>query len=82
MNKSWSEAVVEACRADEERSELFAEACKINAEDNGPTPSDASALLEWLRGDEPVDAEEGGDTAQDYADFLLTEYDLYGPEGE
>lgn len=38
--------------------------------------------LEALRGDEPYDAWENDDAAQEYVNFLVEEWAIYGPEGE
>ena len=35
-----------------------------------------------MRGDEPAEAEGSGDTPEDYADFLIEEWELFGPAGE
>ncbi len=38
--------------------------------------------LAELRGDEPQDAYHEGDTPREYAEFLIAEWKLFGPEGE
>ena len=39
-------------------------------------------VLEMLRGDEPRDAYTSGDTPEAYVSFLISEWKLFGPEGE
>jgi hypothetical protein len=41
----------------------------------------AASLLR-IRGDEPEDSFDDEDSPFAYADFLIAEYSLYGPEGE
>lgn len=51
--------------------------------DQIPDPKvDAWKALEWMRQDETGEAYDSGDSPADYADFLTTEWDLYGPQGE
>lgn len=55
----------------------------VQRETGEPVPATSSgAVLDWLRQDEPRDAFESGDSPVDYATHLLTEWDMYGPEGE
>lgn len=79
--ESWSTQVVASLRKDE-GADLFQESIELVQQEQGPAPELAWELLPWLRGDEPREAFEGGDSPKDYADFLLAEWDLYGPEGE
>jgi len=79
----WAEAVLERIRSTEEGAQHLKDAVQITeSESEQAAPKDAWELLAWLRGDEPADAYEAGDPAHDYADFLTTEWDMYGPEGE
>lgn len=82
--ESWAMQVITCINADSERCSLYDDALAHAARETGePVPATSSAsVLEWLRQDEPQDAFEAGDKAEDYAGFLLTEWDLYGPEGE
>ena len=80
---AWCIHVVEAIEAEDE--EMFKAAIKSCEEESDvplPEPRTSQAVLEWMRGDEPQDAFDGGDSAQDYADFLLEEWELFGPQGE
>ncbi len=83
--ETWCATVVDCMRADE-RADLFREAVAYaEEEDNrillpGITGRE---LLEFLRSDEPKDAFDNGYEQPDkYANFLLTEWDLFGPRGE
>ena len=83
LTKTWADAVVTALLADE-RAQLFKDAIETGMHIAGikAIALDADELLEWLRNDEPEIAFDEGDTPAAYADFLLTEWDLYGIEGE
>lgn len=80
--KNWAEQVVNRLRAGE-KSKLFQEAIDcVQEEYDSPGPTAPRELLEWMRGDEPEEAFENGDSFEEYADFLVAEWDLYGPRGE
>lgn len=82
--EQWAVQVITCINADTERCDLYDEALAYTYKETGeavPTASSA-AVLDWLRQDEAQDAFDSGDSPEDYAGFLLTEWDLYGPEGE
>lgn len=67
----------------EKNNALFQEAIKSVQENyDSPAPSVPCKQLEWMRGDEPFEAQENGDTPEQYASFLLNEWEVFGPEGE
>lgn len=80
--KTWSERVVKHLRGGE-NEKLFQEAIdSVQEEYSSPGPTVPYELLAWMRGDEPEEAFENGDSPEEYADFLVAEWDLYGPRGE
>lgn len=80
--KDWSKQVVDRLRSGE-NAKLFQEAIDcVQEEYDSLGPTEPYALLEWMRGDEPEEACENGDSPEEYADFLVAEWDLYGPQGE
>jgi len=85
--QDWAAAVLAQVNSTAEGAQDLKDATQITeAESQLPAPKDAWDFLAWLRGDEPDDAFAEGkgtpDSAHDYASFLTTEWDLYGPEGE
>jgi hypothetical protein len=79
----WHRQVVQ--RLLETDDKLFREAikaCEEESDSKAPLFTDPKAFLEWMRGDEPEDARDNGETSKDYADFLLEEWRLFGPQGE
>lgn len=85
--QDWANAVV--ARIISTNSGVIYEALQATADelsvgcDQIPDPLvDAWKALEWMRQDETAEAYDGGDTPTDYADFLTTEWELYGPSGE
>ena len=80
---AWAVAVLAAINSTPEGAQHLKEAVLIVERGSGETaPAQALALLSWMRGDEPADAYEAGDSAHDYAGFLLAEWRIFGPEGE
>jgi hypothetical protein len=79
----WAGKVLEACNEDKNWI-VIQKAIDYVRNETGEVPplSHAPLLLEWLRGDEPRDCCDNGDTPSEYAKFLLEEYTLFGPEGE
>lgn len=78
----WAGQVIAALRTPE-RNQLFQEAIDLCHDESGEdTPEDGLALLEWMRGDEPQDCFDNDESAQEYADFLYEEWELFGPQGE
>lgn len=85
LTNEWAAEVIKCIVKDHERSHFFDEALHYTAGETGekiPSLKNADFVLAWLRGDEPRDAQEGLATPAHYADFLLTEWDMYGPQGE
>lgn len=84
--QQWAGSVMARIFATEGGQENWVAALDANAASTGePIPQDSAGAfeaLEWLRGDEPQDAFDAGESPEDYADHLTTEWDLYGPEGE
>lgn len=82
----WARQVIDAINAIVGGSANMNDASMLVRDETGEAlPDGVTSPFEFLaalRGDEPADAFENGDTAQDYADQLTTEWDLYGPEGE
>lgn len=79
--EGWAEQVVARLRA--ENGKLFQEAIDaVQEEYDSKAPTVPYEILEWMRGDEPEEAFENGDSPEEYADFLVAEWDLYGPRGE
>jgi hypothetical protein len=79
--QAWAQAVLDRINATD--PDNLTEATLLTRDEVGEAaPTDPFGFLAWLRGDEPADAYESGDAAEDYADHLATEWDLYGPEGE
>ena len=63
--------------------DLWKEVIRLTVEDRDePAPEDPSGFFFWLRGDEPREAYDAGETDAYYAAFLLEEYNLFGPRGE
>lgn len=78
---SWAEQVIEILKSKD--PSLFEQAIEAMQEEyDSKGPASGLPLLEWLRGDEPEDCFECGDTEEEYADFLLEEWRLFGPAGE
>ena len=84
----WATAVVAHINSTQEEGTLY-QALQASADeqevgcDQIPDPLvDPWKALEWMRQDETQDAYDAGDPPVDYADFLTTEWDLYGPAGE
>jgi len=83
MATTWHQKVIQHLLATDDR--LFRQAikcCEEESETKAPQWINPKAFLEWMRGDEPEDARDNGDSAKAYADFLLEEWRLYGPQGE
>lgn len=79
--ENWAEKVVIYLR--NKNASLFQEAIDcVQEEYDSPGPTAPAEQLAWMRGDEPEEACDNGDSAEEYADFLLAEWDLYGPRGE
>ena len=92
----WAVLVLERINSTPEGAEHLKEAEAFCAQEgpqghrtfqDGNIVEPAEAGPEWkrlydLRGDEPAEAYACGEPAHDYADFLTTEWKLYGPEGE
>ncbi len=77
----WALQVVRALEAGN-KSDYHEALNSCSNETGEKPPAAAGESLSWMRGDEPQEAFDHGDPAQEYADFLLCEWDLYGPEGE
>lgn len=82
---SWASQVVEILKS--KNPSLFEEAIEAAEEEyddrlDEVEKRDALTLLEWLRGDEPEDCFEASDSEEEYADFLIEEWKLFGPLGE
>lgn len=75
--EEWAERVVEALRSNSNETLKVAIA---DAEAREGDPPDE--LLLWLRGDEPFEAYERGDSADEYALFLGVEWETRGPQSE
>jgi hypothetical protein len=82
LTPEWARQVVQALRADD-RHDLFEDALACTSADNDGEvpPADPARLLEWLRFDEPGEVEDSNESPENYAGFLLTEWDLYGVSG-
>jgi len=75
---AWSRAVINKLQAID--NDLFREAINVKLSTTGQFAPFAEGLfLEWLRGDEPGEVEASGTAPEEYASFLMTEWDLYGP---
>lgn len=89
LSKAWAAQVVKHLTSTPERRRLTEAAVshvrrEMNMTPNlfGLTVTYAVDLLPEMRGDEPAEAEGSGDTPEDYADFLIEEWELFGPAGE
>jgi hypothetical protein len=83
MATNWHRQVIQQLL--ETNDKLFRQAikaCEEESESKAPLFTDPKKFLEWMRGDEPADCRESGDTAKAYATFLLEEWKLFGPQGE
>lgn len=83
---AWARAVIDAINTTESGTNDMVDASMLVRDELGHNlPDGATKPFEFLvalRGDEPADAFDAGDSAQDYASHVTTEWDLYGPEGE
>lgn len=69
---------------------LFKKAVEANEKESGRraphlSTSTSPSYLRWLRGDEPrgsYDEDPSSSSAREYAEFLIEEWRLFGPEGE
>jgi hypothetical protein len=76
---NWCSDVVSILRG----SDLYTAAVESQSQNSGSAaPGDEAKFLDWMRGDEPHDVFESGNTASQYAEFLLDEWALFGPAGE
>ena len=60
----------------EEHNEIYGKALAAHGE------FDEENNLESMRGDEPEETYDAGDTPEEYVSFLVEEWELFGPEGE
>lgn len=72
--EAWSEKVWALLQ----KQPIFSQVLKANDEEIGRPTKDIGDL----RGDEPHDMWECGDSPQRYVKSLLDEWTLYGPQGE
>jgi len=83
---TWARQVIDAVNATEGGPANMMDASMLVRDELGHNLPDSVTepfeFLAALRGDEPADAFDAGDSAADYASMLTTEWDLYGPEGE
>ena len=83
MATNWHRQVIQQLlETDDVLFRQAIKACEEESETKAPLFTNPAAFLEWMRGDEPADARENGDTAKEYADFLVQEWKLFGPQGE
>lgn len=78
----WCYKVVEELK---KNGTLLSEVISTQTSGSGksPPPRDESELLlQWLRGDEPLEMYNFGDSPEAYAQFLVDEWRIFGPEGE